>query len=166
MRVQLQAGVLATVFLAGCESAMQHDSEVALPMTTEPRTNFIGYATMSESGVLQVHLDDSDGETIDYELRPSDANFESMRQQADGIRPGETHRIRRVLATVMMLEDRSLQIQYWPNPAEGGGDSDLQIERAPLTIVHPGDDEYDALIARTGRLAPNEVRNLYVGRER
>ena len=155
---------VAIMFVIVAQPATQaYCGEISNLAQSGAEDDFIGYATMGADGVLHVRVQTSadNPELMSYDLRPSNPDYERVRDQADGVQPRQTRRLRRVLALVGMRDDRTVIVSYFAGPHDSPTGATPGIPRP--TIILPDDARYEDLIQRAGGLNPGQSKQILAG---
>ena len=126
--------------------------------------DFVGYVSMTSDGLLHMHVYKSrtDHETFDYDLEPSNPDYELSREQADGIQPGERKPLRRILAIVRMDADRGITVHNFYREDD---DFSAVAEPPPPTRLSPENEGYVEIIRLVGGLEPGHGKAILAGTE-
>lgn len=113
--------------------------------------NPIGIAEMSKDGVLTIRMFNTPAGNKIEVVRPSDFDYDAMRQRVGGINPGEKKSIYETIGTVYM--DKDGVITYALHGIEKEGPQFLKSGKSK-----PGDADYDSWLSAVGGLKPGETK--------
>jgi hypothetical protein len=128
-------------------------------------SDFVGYVTMRADRTLRMRVFrfPSRRRFYDYDLDPSNPSYAHAINQAGGLEPGQTRRLRRIRGSVTMAADGALAVGYNPVAVRPGDEAGTipHVWTPPITIIRPGESGYAELVRQVGGLSPGETKEIY-----
>lgn len=128
-------------------------------------SDFVGYVTMRPDRTLRMRVFEypSRRRAYEYDLDQSTTSYSHAINQAGGLEPGQTRRLRRILGSVTMVADGTLAVGYYPAASSPHGESGTipHVWSVPPTMIRRGDPGYAELVRQVGGLNPGETKEIY-----